>query len=482
MTEPAPDLRPWLAEALGRQVSGNYPGAMLIYRRILSRDPLHADAWCNLGFVLKELGQPEAAQDACLKALTLAPGNPIVHCNLGLLAMDRKDPGYALVHYRQALALDPGNVPALSGLSAALGRLGRLPEALEADELALLQEPERAELHLNRGYTLMRSGRLAEAEGELLAALERAPALANAAWNLAYLRLLQGRYLEAWPTFGSRLDIPEARANLRGYDQPRWDGDLFPGRTLLVWVEQGLGDTLQFVRYLPRVKALGGQVVFQTYDGLAGLLQGFPGADAVLGESDHLPAFDLQVPLMDLPALFRSTPADLPNEVPYLETPAGYTPSPALAAALRQGADQRRVGLVWAGSTQHADDARRSLDPALLAPLAALSGIQWVSLQVGSRNLPPLPGLVTLEGLLGDFQDTAHALQTCDLLITVDTAVAHLAGAMGLPTLLLLPFFPDWRWGMTGQDTPWYPTMQLYRQPAPGAWSPVLDQLLEDLR
>ena len=481
MTEPAPDLRPWLAEALGRQVAGNYPGAMLIYRRILSRDPEHADAWCNLGFVLKELGQPEAAQDACLKALTLAPDNPIVHCNLGLLALDRKDPGYALTHYRKALALDPANVPALSGLSAALGRLGRLPEALEADELALRQEPARAELHLNRGYTLMRSGRLPEAEGELLEALARDPGLANARWNLAYLRLLQGRYLEAWPHFSARLAIPEAKANLRDYGQPRWDGAPFPGRTLLVWVEQGLGDTLQFVRYLPRVKALGGQVLFQTYDGLAPLLQGFPGADAVLGERVALPAFDLQVPLMDLPALFLSTPEDLPNEVPYLDA-AGLAPSPALTAALGQGPGLRKVGLVWAGSAQHADDARRSLDPSLLAPLAELPGIRWVSLQVGARALPALPGLVNLDGLLRDFRDTAWALQACDLLITVDTAVAHLAGALGLPTLLLLPFFPDWRWGMTGQDTPWYPTMRLYRQPAPGAWGPVLDQLLEDLQ
>ena len=482
MPEPALDLRPWLAEALGRQVAGNFPGAMLIYRRILSRDPEHADAWCNLGLVLKELGQPEAAQDACVKALALAPGNPIVHCNLGLLAMDRKDPTQALVHYRQALTLDPGNVPALSGLSAAMGRLGRLPEALEADELALRQEPDRAELHLNRGYTLMRSGRLPEAEGELLRALEREPSLANAAWNLAYLRLLQGRFLEAWPTFAARLAIPEAKANLRDHAQPRWDGAPFPGRTLLIWVEQGLGDTLQFVRYLPRVKALGGTVLFQTYDGLVGLLQGFPGADAVLGESDPLPAFELQVPLMDLPALFRSTPEDLPNEVPYLGTPAGYTPSPALEATLRRGAGPRRVGLVWAGSAAHADDARRSLDPARLAPLASLTGIQWLSLQVGARSLPPLRGLVTLDGLLADFRDTAYALQTCDLLITVDTAVAHLAGALGLPTLLLLPFFPDWRWGMTGPDTPWYPTMRLYRQPEPGAWGPVLDQLLEDLQ
>jgi len=480
MNPPATDLRLWLAEALGRQVAGNYPGALLLYRRILSRDPGHADAWCNLGFVLKELGQPEAALEACGKALALAPDNPIVHCNLGGLALDGGDPQGALAHFRKALALDPVNVPALSGLSGVLGRLGRLGEALEADERALRQEPERAELHLNRGYTLMRSGRLEEAEAGLLRALALEPDLPRASWNLAYLRLLQGRYLEAWPDFGARLQIPEARANLRDYAQPRWQGEPFPGRTLMVWVEQGLGDTLQFVRYLPRVKALGGRVVLQTYEGLAGLLQG--AADAVLGEGEAPSDFDLQVPLMDLPALFRSTPGDLPGEVPYLACPAGHAPPAALARALEAGAGRRKVGLAWAGSAQHADDARRSLDPALLAPLAALEGVQWFSFQVGPRSLPPLPGLVPLGEHLRDFRDTAFALGACDLLITVDTAVAHLAGALGLPTLLLLPFFPDWRWGRAGEATPWYPTFQLYRQPAPGAWPAVLQRLLDDLR
>ena len=481
MAEPAPDLRLWLAEALGRQVAGNYPGALLLYRRILSRDPDHADAWCNLGQVLKELGQPEAAAQAAAKALALAPGNPIVHCNLGHLAADRRDYPGALEHYRAALALDPGNVPALSGLSSALGQMGRLPEALEADELALRQEPDLAELHLNRGYTLMRSGRLPEAEAGLLRALELSPGLPRAAWNLAYVRLLQGRHLEAWPHFGARLDIPEAKANLRGYPQPRWTGQSFAGQTLLVWVEQGLGDTFQFVRYLPMVKALGGRVVLQIYPELLRLLADLPGADQIVGDAGELPPFDLQVPLMDLPALFRSTPEDLPQEVPYLRCPGSYSPPPALTRALARGAGQR-VGLVWAGSSKHADDARRSLDPRVLAPLAQLPEIQWLSLQVGAQGLPPLPNLIDLGPHLGDFCDTAHALGACGLLITVDTAVAHLAGAMGIPVLLLLPYFPDWRWGISGPDTPWYPSMRLYRQPAPGAWTAVVAQLLADLR
>ena len=474
----------WLAEALGKQLAGNLSGALLMYRRILSREPEHPDAWCNLGLVLQQMGQDEAAAEACAKALALAPGNPIVHCNLGNLLLGRKDYQGALGHFRQALALDPTHVPALTDLSAVLGRLGRLKEALDANDRALLQEPERAELHLNRGYTLMRSGRLEEAESALRGALVLQPELPRAAWNLAYVRLLQGRYLEAWPDFGARLRVPEAGDNLRDYPQPHWQGEPFPGRTLLIWVEQGLGDTLQFARYLPLVKARGGRVIFQVYPELLGLLSPLAGADEVLGRDAELPPFDLQVPLMDLPALFRSTPQDLPNEVPYLACPdpASYLPAPELLRPLAQGAGKQKVALVWAGSAQHPDDARRSLAPSLLAPLAAIPGVQWLSFQLGAKELPPLPGLVDLGDALRDFRDTAYALDRCDLVITVDTALAHLAGAMGIPVLLLLPFFPDWRWLMRGQDSAWYPTMRIYRQPVPGDWASVLDHVLNDLR
>lgn len=477
---PGPQL--WLAEALGKQLMGNFSGALLMYRRILSRDPEQPDAWCNLGLVLLELGREEEAFDACQQALAFAPGNPIAHCNLGNVLLARKDLDGALRAFQAALTLDSANVPALSDLSAVLGRLNRLDEALEADERALRLDPARAELHLNRGYTLMRSGRLPEAEAAFQHALSLDPAQPKARWNLSYVRLLQGRYREAWPDFHARLLIPEAKPNLRNYPQPRWEGQPFPGLTLLVWVEQGLGDTLHFARYLPLVKALGGRVVFQVYPGLAGLLEGFAGTDQVVSGEAQLPAFDLQVPLMDLPALLDGAPEALAGTIPYLACPASYQPSPELARDLAAGPGLCKVGLVWAGSSQHADDARRSLDPALLAPLAALPGIQWFSLQVGADQLPPLPNLVALGPDLKDFCATAYALERCDLVITVDTSVAHLAGAMGVPVLLLLPFLPDWRWRMTGTDTPWYPTMRLYRQPAPGAWIPVLNKVLEDLK
>jgi hypothetical protein len=244
-----------------------------------------------------------------------------------------------------------------------------------------------------------------------------------------------------------------------------------------VWVEQGLGDTLQFARYLPLARARGGRVLFQTYALIRGVLGDLAGADQVLTELDELPPFDLQAPLLDLPALFGSTLEDLPPPA-RLGPPPGHVPPESLRRKLE--APGRKAGLVWAGSPTHLDDARRSLDPALLAPLAGLD-LTWMSLQVGARTIPPLPGLVDLGADFRDFSDTAWALSRLDLVVTVDTAVAHLAGSMGVPTHLLLPFFPDWRWLMEGETSPWYPSVRIHRQPAPGAWEPVVERVAHSL-
>jgi tetratricopeptide (TPR) repeat protein len=477
MDEPRPEIVSWLQEALAKQRSGNLSGALLAYRRVLSRDPALPDAWCNLASILHALGREDEALEACTRGLALAQDNPAAHSILGNILAALGEPERALGHYRIALALDPGNVAATSNLAGVLVRLGHLEEALAMDRAALALAPASPELAMNEGVTLMRLGRLEEAEPALAAALALAPGMPKARWNLAYLRLLQGRYRDAWPDFQARLEVPQGLDNLRGYAQPAWDGAPFPGKTLLVWVEQGLGDTLQFARYLPRVKALGGTVVFQTYTCLLGLLGAVPGADQVLGETAELPPFDLQVPLLDLPALFGSTLDTLPPPLA-LAPPQGHRPPEALARKL--ASQGRKAGLVWAGSPHHQDDARRSLPPALLEPLGRVPGLSWMSLQVGATTLP-LPGMVDLAEHFRDFSDTAQALNALDLLVTVDTSVAHLAGSMGIRTHLLLPYFPDWRWLMRGRDCAWYPQVRLHRQPSPGAWAPVLEALAEEL-
>lgn len=479
MEELRPEVLTWLGEALAKAKAGNLPGALLAYRRILDREPRVPDAWCNLAWILHTLGRDGEAREACRRSLELAPDNPAAHTTLGSVLLAEGDLEGALGSFRRALALDPGNVAARSNLAGALARAGRLEEALEADCAALALAPLNPELHLNRGTTLLRMGDLAGSEAGFLEALRLAPGHPMARWNLAYARLLQGRYREAWPDFGARLEVPQGLDNLRGFPQPAWDGTPFPGRTLLVWAEQGLGDTLQFVRYLPHVKALGGTVLLQAYPPVLDLLRGLPGTDGVLADVEALPPFDLQTPLLELPALLGGGLEDLPAPAP-LAPPPGHVLPERLRELLRRpaGPGPRRAGLAWRGSPAHRDDARRSLDPALLAPLLELPGYRWMSLQVGAE---PPPGAADLGGSLRDFSDTAAVLRELDLVVTVDTALLHLAGSMGVETHLLLPFFPDWRWLMEGRACPWYPSVTVHRQPAPGDWASVIAALRAEL-
>lgn len=476
MDELRPEILAWLGEALSRQAAGNLTGALLLYRRILDRNPDIADAWCNLAVVLHGLGRDEEARPACLRSLELAPSNPAGHITLGNLLLKAGNLQGAQEAFHRALALDPRDPVAHSGLATALSRSDRLPEAIEADRTALALAPSRGDLHLNLGHALMRSGDLTGAEPLFLEALRLEPGLPLARWDLAYLRLLQGRYAEAWPDFGARLEVPDGLDNLRSFAEPAWNGRPFPGRTLLLWSEQGLGDTLQFARYLPLAKALGGTVLLQAYPPVMDLLKGVPGVDAVLADGAELPPFDLQAPLLDLPTLLGSQVPDPPPPAP-LAPPAGHSLLPNLQALLpADGA--RRAGIVWRGNPAHANDARRSLDPALLAPLLELPGYQWMSLQVGA---PAPAGAVDLGQGLRDFSDTAAVLRRLDLVVTVDTALVHLAGSMGVPTHLLLPFFPDWRWRMEGRACPWYPSVMIHRQPSPGDWPTVIRALRDEL-
>nr|WP_320132810.1 tetratricopeptide repeat-containing glycosyltransferase family protein [uncultured Holophaga sp.] len=467
-----------MGEALGHHRRGALSSAILAYRRVLSQFPGQCDALANLGAIYKDMGRLEEAEPLLLQALGNQPGHPGALCNLGGIRLSQGRCGEARELLERSLALEPGDPVTHSNLGALELREGHLGAALRHDEAALALAPERAELHQNHGFTLMRAGRLSLAEEALGRALECDPESPGAHWNLAYVRLLQGRYLEAWPDFAWRLLVPGAEANLRDFAQPRWRGEPFAGRTLLVWSEQGFGDTLQFVRYLPQVKALGGRVALLTYPNLKRLLSHCPGLDELVIEGGPLPEFDLQIPLLELPALFASTLETLPRGVPYLQPPPL---SPELDTLLTLGGSRKRIGLVWSGNPGHQDDARRSLDPTLLAPLMALPDAAWYSLQVGGAPAPESFGLIPLSSRFRDFADTAAAIASLDHVLSVDTAVLHLAGALGRPASLLLPFFPDWRWLMEGGDCPWYPSVRVFRQTSPGDWEGVIARLYASL-
>lgn len=293
--------------------------------------------------------------------------------------------------------------------------------------------------------------------------------------------LLRGDLPLGWDQYEARLRVPGLITPERHFTHPRWDGRPFPGKTLLLHYEQGLGDTLMFVRYAPLVKALGGRVILAAQAGLADLVATCRGIDAVVPKGTAPPPFDCHFPLLSLPWLFHTDLASIPAEIPYMSIPEGVPNRQKLAECLARSEGRVRVGLAWQGSAFHPRDGERSIPPATLAPLASLPEVAWHGFQREPDLEDPFPGLLNLGPLLSNFSDSAYALAAMDLVITVDTALAHLAGAIGIPTLLLLTHHPDWRWLLERSDSPWYPTLRLYRQPVAGDWATVIGRVLADL-
>lgn len=300
-------------------------------------------------------------------------------------------------------------------------------------------------------------------------------------WNDSYLSLVRGRFPFGWDQFESRLMVPGVVTPKRHFTHPRWDGQAFPGRTLLLHYEQGLGDTLMFIRYAPLVKALGGTVVFASQAQLSDLVATVEGIDQVVPKGTPPPPFDFHFPLLSLPWLFRTTLNTIPGPVPYLQLPSTVPNRASLAELLRPKEGQLKVGLAWKGSSDHPRDKERSVAPGVLSPLQDLPHIAWYGFQREEGIAQPFSSVCNLGPKLSNFSDSAFALQHMDLLITVDTAIAHLAGALGVPALVLLTHKPDWRWMLERSDTPWYPTLRLYRQPQPGDWKSVIQKIQLDL-
>ena len=301
------------------------------------------------------------------------------------------------------------------------------------------------------------------------------------AWNQSQLSLRLGDMPMGWDQFESRWKVPGLVIPKRAFSEPSWDGGSFAGKTLLLHWEQGLGDTIMLVRYAKNVKALGGRVVLEAQKPLAELVTTCSGLDEVIPFGAPLPSFDLQLPLFSLPRVFRTTLDSIPAEIPYLDIPPCVPNRERIVESLALAEGKTRIGLVWAGNRSHKGDALRSMPVAALACFRYLADVAWYSFQIDTMEQPELPGLIVMDPLLRNFSDTAYALSGMDLVITVDTAVAHLAGALGIPTLLLLPFYPDWRWMLKRLDSPWYPSMRLYRQSTPGDWEGVLQQVVTDL-
>jgi tetratricopeptide (TPR) repeat protein len=487
------DLKPDYAAAhfnLGTVLwkQGRLDAADVCYRSAIHFKVNYPEAFDNLGTVRREQGRLDEAILAYRWAIAFRPDYPEAHNNLGTARLEQGQPDEAVACYRKALALKPGYVEATFNLGVALGELGQPDEAIRWYRNAIALKPDYVDAYLNMGTALKDLQRLDEAAVCYRKVLDLEPANPAAHSNLGIVLLARGDLAAGWAEHEWRWQTPQMSKARRDFVQPQWRGEAAEGQTLLVHAEQGFGDTLQFCRYAVRAKARGLKVIMEVQAPLVRLLSGLPGVDRLIGRGDALPPFDLHCPMLSLPlALGTTTVAAIPGSVPYLHADAAQVAG-ALRRLTGEAGQALRVGLAWAGNPRShsralaAVDRRRSLAPHRLAPLFELSEVRFVSLQKGGPAAPAGYPLTDLMDEMQDFADTAALVANLDLVISVDTAVAHLAAALGKPVWLLNRFDSCWRWLTERRDSPWYPGLRLYRQPRPGDWDSVLAEVSRDLR
>ncbi len=470
------DVQAALQQGLAHYRAGRFAEAERVYRGILARQPQEPEALHMLGVLAHQAGHDEVAVDLIGQAIRVAPKRPAFHNNLGSCHEARGDLRAALAAYRRALALRSDLPEAHNNVGNVLQATGDYAAAIAAYRRALALHPAYAEAHNNLGNALQGAGRLEEAVAAHRQALALRGDFADAQWNLAYALLLQGDYAAGWAQNEWRWQATGRQPADPGWRQPLWLGTPSPaGRTLLVHHEQGLGDTLQMLRYVPLLAAEDARVIVRVPPVLAAVAATVPGVSAVVQAGGALPDFDLHCPCMSLPHAFGTRLETIPAKLPYLSAPE----SSRAAWQARLGTAQRlRVGLAWAGSVAHRNDRNRSLPLQQLLPLLDLD-VEFHSLQKEYRGddrarLDADGRIIDHAAELGDLADTAGLIAGLDRVITVDTAVAHLAGGMGRPVWLLLPFAPDYRWLLGREDSPWYPGMRLFRQAAPDDWAGVI--------
>lgn len=446
MTNSKPTANEFLSRGICLHQQGKPEEALACYLQVLDQDPA-IDIYLNIGAALHDLGQFDDALAAYQCALERDPASGRVYHNRGntLLELDRYEE--AIASYARAVQFMPDNAEALVTMGTAMEKLGNYTEAFDCYKAALARNPECAEAH----------------------------------WNLALLMLLQGRFDEGWREFEWRWRKKGYTSLSRSFDTPLWTGEALNGKTILIHTEQAFGDTIQFARYLPMVADRGGKVILECPAQLARLLETVEGVSRIIPAGSSLPRFDCHVPLMSLPLFFGTTLETIPTKVPYLSAPAECL---SHWQRLLENDPHIKIGIVWAGRRK--PDPHRSCQLNELAPLATIKEATFYTLQIGegaeqAASPPPGMELVDLTGQVTDFADTAALIAQLDMIVSIDTAVAHLAGALGKPTFLLLPFAPDWRWMLERSDSPWYPSMRVFRQKALDAWQDPVARLTAEL-
>jgi len=439
------ELHCHLARVLGQ--AGAYQPAAELYRRALGLDPKRLEIYSDLGFVLTELGNLDLALEAFRRALRANPRSAKTIASVGRLFERKCDLVSAAEAYRDAIKLDPKLLPAYADLGFVLYGLGEFGEAADCFGRLLALQPNSAEARVNLGL----------------------------------IHLLQGELLKGWTEYEARWQV--GVGDDRKLAPRRWKGEPLKGERILLYAEQGLGDALQFVRYVPLVADCGGQVVLEVQPALRGLIAITEGAAQVIARGDTLPECTWQCPLLSLPLALGTKLETIPARVPYIH------PDPARVEKWKQrlAGDTWRIGLCWAGNPSHQRDRLRSVPLEQLLPLLGVTDASFYSLQFGAgaeqiQWLPANVRLVDLGDELRDFSNLAAIVANLDLVITIDSVVAHLAGAMGKPVWILLNKGCDWRWFLEREDSPWYPTARLFRQSTPGGWQEVVNRIELELR
>jgi Tfp pilus assembly protein PilF len=480
------DIYRLLQTAAEHQRAGRLAEAEPILRRVLKHQPRNTDGLYLLGLLTQATARYTESVELFQRAVHENPRSAKYLVNLGLslggMGLGRTQE--ALDALRAAVAIDPTIPAAWSNLGNEFRNSFKYDEAVECYHKALQLKPDFADAHLNLGAALQ------EIEGTPDKAIEsfaRAIILQNnlavAHWNLGFALLLKGDYPRGLPEYEWRI-LVHGIVEPRQFPAPRWDGRDLAGKRIFIHSEQGLGDTLHIARFIPMLAERGATVIFECPVMLMNLLRELPGVAQMVAPGQPAPAYDVYCPIMSLPLMFKTTLETIPWTGPYLSADRNLMDS--WAQRLPADRDRPRIGLVWAGRPGNKIDYKRSMRLDDFAPLAAIKNARFFSLQKGgaaAQTQRPPGGLELLDysDELRDFTDTAALLANLDLIITVDTSVAHLAGAMGRPTWLLLPFSPDWRWLLKREDSPWYPTIRLFRQQTRGDWKGVMEKVRDEL-
>ncbi len=456
--------------------------AVTSYGLALNYKPDYLEAFVNRGNLLKDLKRFPEAIEHLQQALALDPESAMIHYNLGLAYYDSYQYDKALGYYETAISLAPDLVEAYNNLGRVLQQLNQYQAAFDNYETALAIDPHDIIAINNLGTLYKDMQKLAEAEASYQLAIELKPDDPDAYWNISLVKLLSGNYLEGWRLYEWRWQT-EYKKDISRFQQPVWLGEEnINGKTLLVYPEQGYGDFIQFCRYVALLQDAGARVVLGCPKPLLSLLTTLKGPVTLIEKGQQLPDFDLQCPIMSLPLAFQTRLENIPTAIPYL-----YADADKQQGWQQQlGNDKRiKIGLVWSGSTTHKNDFNRSIPVELLAPLLALP-VEFHCLQKEVRpedvaKIAALSQMQLHQESLEDFSDTAALISVMDLVISVDTSVAHLTGALGKPVWILLQYAPDYRWLLHKNDSPWYPTATLFRQTSPGDWSEVIMALVARL-